>query len=255
MLTGVMYRTCMAPALPFEARTPAFGSTHVIRAPRGSRDRILTPFAADPMRFRPIFLLLSGVVVASSACSMDATAPTSQMAPSSEANAARGRPGEAFFAPRPDPFSSSIGVTYTVTINPQMTNVLRFGAHTLIIPGRAICTANAGYGLDVFDEDCKTEKKPVTITALVRATADSMPRIDFMPRLRFSPRESVMLMLHVPNLTPGSPIGTILYCATATTVTCVDEAAVDPELQTFPDYITHTLFRRIKHFSGYFVET
>ncbi len=207
------------------------------------------------MRFRPILLMLSGVVVASSACSMDTTAPTSQMAPAGEVAAARGKPGEAFFTPRPDPFSSSAGVTYTVTINPQLTNVLRFGPHTLIIPGRAICATGSGYGSLYFDQDCKTEKRPVTITALVRATNDSVPRIDFTPQLRFSPRESVMLKLHVPTLTPGSPIGSILYCATATTMSCVDEAAVDPELRTFPDYITHTLFRRIKHFSGYFVET
>ncbi|HET7190024.1 MAG TPA: hypothetical protein VFI52_17855 [Gemmatimonadaceae bacterium] len=207
------------------------------------------------MRFRPILLMLSGVVVASSACSMDATAPTSQMAPRADVNAARGKPGEVFFRPRPDPFSSALGVTYTVTINPQVTNVVRFGAHTLTIPGRAICAAGSGYGSEYFDQDCRTEKRPVTITALVRATDDSIPRIDFTPQLRFSPRESVMLQLHVPNLTPASPIGNILYCATATTVACVDEAAVDPELRTFADYITHTLFRRIKHFSGYFVET
>lgn len=207
------------------------------------------------MRFRPILLLLSGVVVASSACSMDATAPTSQMAPASETSAARGKPGEASFTPRPDPFSSSIGVSYTVTINPQVTNVLHFGAHTLIIPGRAICTGNSGYGPEYFDADCKTEKRPVTISALVRTTDDSIPRIDFTPELRFSPRESVTLMLHVPSLTPASPIGSILYCATATTVKCIDEAATDPALQTFADYVAHTLFRRIKHFSGYFVET
>jgi hypothetical protein len=207
------------------------------------------------MRFRPIFLLLSGVVVASSACSMDATAPSSQMVPRSEANAAKGRAGEAFMKRRRDPFAGATGVTYTVTINPQITNVLRFGEHTLIIPGRAICAASSGYGSEYFGEDRRTEKKPVTITALVRATDDSIPRIDFTPQLRFSPRESVTLLLHVPTLTPGSPIGNILYCATATTVICVDEAAIDPELRTFPDYITHTLFRRIKHFSGYFVET
>ena len=207
------------------------------------------------MRFRPILLLLSGVVVASSACSMDATAPASQMAPRSEMNAARGKGGEAFFTPRPDRFSTAAGVTYSVTINPQMTNVLHFGAHTLIIPARAICSERSGYGLEYFDDECKPEPKPVTISALVRTTADSIPRIDFAPRLRFSPRESVVLMLHVPTLTPASPIGTILYCATATTTTCVDEGATDPELQTFADYVTRTLFRRIKHFSGYFVET
>src|SRR6476659_2402041 len=126
------------------------------------------------MRFRPILLMLSGVVVASSACSMDATAPTSRMAPASELTAARGKSGEGFFKPRPDPFSNSIGVTYTVTINPQTTNVLRFGPHTLIIPGRAICAASSDYGPAYFDEDCKTEKRPVTITALVRATDDSI---------------------------------------------------------------------------------
>ena len=71
MLTGVMYRTCMAPALPFEARTPAFGSTRRFADREVRETGSSLPSSLIPMRFRPILLMLSGVVVASSACSMD----------------------------------------------------------------------------------------------------------------------------------------------------------------------------------------
>src|SRR5690349_13651743 len=133
------------------------------------------------MRFRSIGLLLSGVVAASSACSEDATAPSSSAslaaasAPAtwsvSDRNGARG--GLAF-----GPGNSAKGTTYVVTIDPQRSQVLRFGAYTLDLPAKAICDRGSGYGLDVFNVDCKAEKGAVTITALVTSTANGVPRID-----------------------------------------------------------------------------
>ena len=111
----------------------------------------------------------------------------------------------------------------------------------------------AGYGAGTWDLDCKAERQPVTITAEVRKTADGIPRIDFYPQMRFSPKQAVMLLLYVPGLTPESNVGDILYCATASSLVCVNEAAVDPVLATYRDYDKSSLYRRIKHFSGYLV--
>ena len=207
------------------------------------------------MRFRLIGLLLSGVVVAASACSMDATAPSSLAAPESAVMAKGGRPIGVSSEPVGDRFAGATFTTYTVTIDPQRRNVLHFGPHTLEIPPKAVCNPTSGYGLGSFDLDCKGEKDPVTITAIVRATESGIPRIDLMPQLRFSPRRAVTLTLYVPNLSHESSAWNILYCATQTTEFCIDETELDPSLATHADYRSSTLFRRIKHFSGYYVET
>jgi hypothetical protein len=210
------------------------------------------------MRARPIGLLLSGVVVASSACSMDATSPSPLAAPAPAARATGNYGGEwSNWAGRPardDHFPSAGAAVYVVTVDPQRGNVLHFGGHTLEIPANAICNQDAGYGLESFDLDCKAEKDPVTITALVRASAGGIPRIDLMPQVRFSPKRTVTLSLRVPDLASIGPSPTILYCATTSTELCVDESALDPTLTTHVDAGASTVFRRIKHFSGYFVQ-
>lgn len=153
-----------------------------------------------------------------------------------------------------DRFAGAPATLYTVMIHPQRDNVLHFGPHTLEIPARAICAPNAGYGLEMFDRDCKSRKTPVVITAMVRATADGIPRIDLMPEMRFSPTQVVTLTLRVPTLKHAEK-WRILYCPTQSMAHCVDEAIRDPSLATHVDYRASTLFRRIKHFSGYFVES
>jgi hypothetical protein len=154
-----------------------------------------------------------------------------------------------------DRFALAPRTTYTVTIDPTRRNQLHFGPHTLDIPARAICTADAAFDIGSFNRECALRKAPVTITATVRATESGIPRIDFQPELRFSPRRAVTLHLFVPHVTPSSLTGRILYCPTETMDGCVDEAAIDPSLETHVDYRESTLFRRIKHFSGYFVES
>ena len=207
------------------------------------------------MRFRPIGLLLSGVVVASSACSIDATAPSSLPSPRGPATALGDPDAKLGVSSVSDRFAGAGATTYTVTIDPRRKNLLNFGPHSLEIPARAVCSADSGYGLPTFDSSCESETSPVTITAVVRSTADGMPRIDLMPVMRFDPQRDVVLSLYVPTLTRESPIARIIYCATQTTELCVDEAALDPSLETHANYEEQTLFRRIKHFSGYFVES
>jgi hypothetical protein len=209
------------------------------------------------MRFRPIGLLLSGVVVASSACSVDATAPLPLASPASAAFA-RGTGKEVVDAPpapTEDRFASAPQTTYTVTIDPSRPNLLRFGPHSLDIPANAICSEASESGTESFGAGCKQARASITITAVVRATSSGIPRIDFSPALRFNRRRAVTLHLYVPDPSAQALTGRILYCPTATMDGCVDEAANDPSLETHIDYRESTLFRRIKHFSGYFVET
>ena len=186
---------------------------------------------------------------------MDATGPGSLAAPGGASMAKGGKAGATIGATSGDRFAGANEVTYTLTIDPQRRNLLHFGPHTLDIPARAICAAGSGYGPEAFDLACKSEKDPVTITALVRTAVDGTPRIDLMPELRFSPRRMVTLEMYVPNLTRESSAWNILYCATQSMELCVDEAELDPTLRTHADFGASTLFRRIKHFSGYFVET
>jgi hypothetical protein len=216
------------------------------------------------MRFRPIGLLLSGVVVASSACSMDATAPSSHapavLAPSAPAAARASESngggnwndvdGRSPRGTRVDGGATS----YVVTIDPRQQNVLHFGDYTLAVPAKAICGEKSGYGLDVFDKDCRAEKDPITITALVRTTDGGVPRIDLMPAMRFNPKLVVTLTLSVADLPATASAPRILYCPSASMAACIDEAELDPTLATQVDTAAKTVFRRIKHFSGYFVE-
>jgi hypothetical protein len=206
------------------------------------------------MRCRLVGLLLSGVVVASSGCSMDATVPSSLAAPQSAAMARSGQGEQHAQGTDGGDKHLSGSATYRVTIDPTRPNLLRFGPHTLEIPAGAVCDRPSGYGPGAFDEPCDAETKPVAITAVVRTTAVGVPRIDLLPEMRFSPTHTVTLTLYVPSLTPESSQPNILYCATPSLL-CVDESQRDPTLVTHANYEARTLFRRIKHFSGYFVES
>jgi hypothetical protein len=254
MLTGVIHRTGVAPALL---------SDPVPRHPLIARSvcsiaSLWSSLSASPMRFRPIGLLLFGIVALSSACSMDATAPSPQAPSMTAARASATWSGSVWSDPedRGAPSAGGNGETstYAVTIDPQHANVLRFGDYTLALPGNAICEQESGYGRDAFDLECKAEKHPVTIVAVVRSTANGIPRIDLMPEMRFSPKRVVTLSLFLVDAPAPASSPRILYCPTASTDQCIDEAQFDPTLATQVDAASNTVFRRIKHFSGYFVE-
>jgi hypothetical protein len=209
------------------------------------------------MRFRPIGLLMSAVAVASTACSMDSTAPTplgpSTTAARAAASSDGGDTGERGNRWRPAG-APEVTTTYVITVDPQRQNVLGFGPYTLDLPANAICNQDSGYGLDLFDVECRAEKEPVTITALVRSTATGLPRIDLLPEMRFNPKRVVTLTLSMADAATPTSSPRFLYCATLSTVECIDEAELDPTLATYVDEANGTVLRRIKHFSGYYVE-
>lgn len=202
------------------------------------------------MRRYPVALLLSGVVVATSACAVDATAPASFAAPESAVMAKGEQKGE-WLDWRGNGGS---GTSYTVTIDLRRRNVLRFGQYALDIPEHAVCRRDtSAYRTVRFDEECRSAKGRLTITAKVHSTVSGYPHIELQPEMRFDPRKTVTLSVEMPHLASLSPDWRILYCPTRLLSGCVDEALLDPSLATRVDDTTGTLFRRIKHFSGYYV--
>jgi len=220
-------------------------------------------------RFRIVTAALGGgIVVASSACSVDsldrATAPSS-LTPS-VASLSRGS-GQFGNRSEASPDMSQPG-TYAVTVNPLTATTLNFGASKLALPANAICAVGtSSYGPEFWDASCDLQTSRVQLTIVVTSTSLGNS-IDFSPNLRFNPQTDVQLTLSAPQVQKqDAKSWVILYCANGTGWTsgsgsggsgsgkdgdkCVNEALTDKDLQTFVDYDLQQLTRRIKHFSRY----
>jgi hypothetical protein len=201
------------------------------------------------MRLRYLVLAMSGVVVASSACSTDATSPLPFAAPES-AGFQRGG-----VKPPENDMDTTAEDDYTFRIDPRRDNILQFGKHSLWLPAHSVCDpATSGYGMGLWDTACSPLASAITITVKVRGASGGLPRVDFEPALRFSPDKAAYLTFSVKGkqAKDAAAMG-ILYCPTNSTKDCVDESLVDASLQTILDRPNKTVYRRIKHFSGYLV--
>ena len=197
------------------------------------------------MRLRYLLLAMSGVVVASSACSTDATSPLPLAAPES-AGLSKGPS---------TPQDTLKDADYTFTIDPRRDNTLAFGEHTLWLPARTVCDpATSGYGVGTWNNPCSPLTTRITITARVRSASGGLPRVDFQPALRFNPDRSAYLTFAVKGKQAKQAAEMrILYCPVSSSKGCVDEALTDPTLETVLDRPMKMVYRRIKHFSGYLV--
>ena len=197
------------------------------------------------MRLRYLILAMSGVVVASSACSTDATAPVPFAAPES-----------AGYSKGPSTPQTTIeDDVYSFTIDPRRDNYLTFGEHSLWLPARSVCDpATSSYGIGTWDDACSPLTTSITITAKVRAASGGLPRVDFEPALRFNPATAAYLTFTVKGKQAKEAAEMrILYCPASTSKDCVDEALADPTLETVLNRPYKMVYRRIKHFSGYLV--
>ena len=156
------------------------------------------------------------------------------------------------------PISAShalVGATdgrYTFTIDPTEDQSLEIGPNHLDIPARAVCgIADTPYGPDFWNDRCRSESEPLTITAVVSNASSSHPRIDFEPALRFAPDKKVMLYMTLDKKPRKGEWSNIFYCPTDRKSDCVDESANDRSLET--SVRGKLVFRRIKHFSGYII--
>ena len=93
--------------------------------------------------------------------------------------------------------------------------------------------------------------------------------------MRFNPQANVELYIYVPNVSQADAKNWVIdYCpnsgsgsgslstsnsgsgsSSGSSGQCVNEALADPDLRTFVDYDANVLFRRLKHFSRYQVDS
>lgn len=198
------------------------------------------------MRLHLSALLLSGVVVALSACSDTVT--TSPLAAPQNAGLSRSS-DQSGPNDTAEPSRTHKNGTYTFSIDPTRPNHLQFGSHWLDLPANSVCVADSSYSMD-WDAPCTTSEARTTITVVVNET-QGLPRVDLQPAIRFSPLTTVTLALYVKTI-PEDATFSLLYCATSSGI-CVDESLQDATLAARFDPETQVLFRRIKHFSGYLV--
>ena len=226
-------------------------------------------------QIRNVKATLVGMLVASSACSIEplqqTTAPT-QTASVGSGSASSGSSGAGAGTTATTHVADiSRDGTYSVTLDPSVANRLVMGANRLEIPASAICAVGASsYGPTFWNAPCAPETRAVTLTIVVNSTSAEGTSIDFSPALRFEPASKVMLTLSAPSVSvKDAQDWVILYCPSETSTTsgqgsggsgggkegnkCVNESLTDKDLQTQINYDLKQLFRRIKHFSRYAV--
>lgn len=197
-----------------------------------------------------VALVLSGVVVASSACGID----KSTSAPAAKAGTSLLRTSP--FVPSSRVLYGIPDGVYTVTVQPgQATSFVIGGTSRLDIPADAICDlATSGYGPDKWEAPCTPTSSPVTITITSKGALTSTPQLSFLPDMRFSPDKNVQLYMYGKDVTAADAAGwRINYCTAQAngTVSCVNEATTDSSLTSHVDAANQVVFRRIKHFSDY----
>jgi hypothetical protein len=224
-------------------------------------------------------LLVGGIVVASSACSVDGINPTSSersLSPTASPLAIEGsssgtdaqisNSGSGSWGD----LSSLTDGSYTFNIDPRIDQVVTVGGNRVVLPASSVCAiGTSGYGPTMWDYGCNPQKKPFTLRVTVAGSGTENAALDFQPSLRFDPTKTVTMDISVPQLSAGTPYSwTIFYCPTPSgkpgsrlgtsemraDPTCVDESLTDPSLRVRADYENHVLSRRLKHFSAYQIE-
>jgi hypothetical protein len=143
--------------------------------------------------------------------------------------------------------------TYAVTFDPTRNQSFALGPNHLDIPANAVCDlGTSGYGEAYWNRDCSTQRRPVTLTVVIKNASGTNPEVQFFPAMRFNPTKSVQLFIYAPKVSRDDATNWLLYYS-PNGVTRIDESLTDADLVTYIDYTHNVLFRRIKHFSGYVV--
>jgi hypothetical protein len=173
-------------------------------------------------------------------------------------------PVSAMLAPADRPSLSlsghrALNGTTSFTVNPSG-GMFFVGNHALYFPANSICDpATSSYGPAEWDAPCDPIGRPLTITATVR-TVDGVSAVDFSPEIRFVPSgnaaRSVWIFMYTPEARHARNISrfSIMFAETLG-ATPVDDAAHDPMLRTYVDRRLGISSRRIKHFTGYVVNS
>ena len=190
---------------------------------------------------------LLGIVALLAACSDSPLAPAAPKRPA-------GRQ-----APVVVPTASIAPGVYsgTFTVDPAGGGAYLFDGDGVNFPANSICDpALSSYGPSEWDQPCTPLTAPITITVELRVLGPGDVAVDFQPALRFVPSDDpaqwvTLSMRDADLLDLGfSELPPILW--QAPDGSWVDESAGDATMATRRlDELT--VYRRIKHFSGYMV--
>lgn len=138
------------------------------------------------------------------------------------------------------------------TMDPAQGATPTFGnGGRLVIPANAICDPlTSGYGPKSWAKSCALAKTYLTFTVRSWKAEDGSPRVTFLPDVRFAPSQTVLLYLGTGSSTSTSGKPVIQWCTSLMTQ-CVNESLTDPSLATTFDPFAYSVWRRVKHLSGY----
>ncbi len=145
------------------------------------------------------------------------------------------------------------------TYNPAVGGTYHLGDHKLSMPAGSVCDpAISTYGPTEWDQPCVALTSPLQITAKSWLNADGHPQIDFSPSLRFVPSDNsnqwVKLFFTDRYASDASRASQLhILWAAAPGLPGIDETLLDPSLKVSVNSGSGMVWRRIKHFSGFFV--
>ena len=205
-----------------------------------------------------IRIVIAGAAIAAAGCSDWATAPGSgrNIAPS-------GRPSLDYDGPML--FGGLRTVTFTLTSAGGTFSIGDLFA--LRVPANGVCALNSDYGSTAWDSPCArlADGDSVQVTATYGFSYGA-PVVDFSPDLRFAPDANVTLSTDVysqilttfRSFFDGNAWALRYFGINYTSdlgETATADAATDSTLVTHINLWTGTVWRRVKHFSGYSVAT
>lgn len=207
------------------------------------------------------------VLAAASACSDAPSAPRAAEQPPFDVSAlqpldARGGPDARMNGPRagradgPRADQSDTENTLDITIDPNVSRTYAFGQNWIYFPAHSICDpATSGYGVTLWDTPCTAINRPITVT-VNWSSKGGHAYARFEPELRFVPADAqshwrwVILSLHDQRRLHDVNDYNILYYG-GQSIGWINEQLQDPTLTAWIDRATNSVFRRVKHFSGY----
>jgi hypothetical protein len=208
---------------------------------------------------RPTFryLAAAAAIVSLAACSESATSPAasaSRIAPPSDPAFDFSGGGSRSFGDQSSNFTvTSRGGSFTVN-----------GLFTVNFPANSVCNPDrSSYGPTEWDKDCSTLRadESVRVQARLRLTSTGVA-VDFSPALRFAPNTQVTLSTDIFASVLASNrsyfsanhqalnLLAVNYSASLGNSGVADYTA-DPTVMTHVNLATGTIWRRVKHFSGY----
>ena len=148
--------------------------------------------------------------------------------------------------------ADKLSATFTVTPSGGW---FQLGEHGIYFPPNTICDPGvSSYGPEHWNEPCTVANRPIRIHAKITQNSDRSA-ISFSPDLRFAPsaneRQWVWLFMQIPQRRARDLSRYRILWNPGGSEPAVDESLTDPTLRTFYSKQYKTLYRRIKHFSGY----